>query len=125
MKISVRKCPICNQHIKLNGVGPSNSPKFSWTLRHVYAFSCKLFRPAGDNHDMRYHMLDYGKKKADDEFLAEMLEIARGCSWYSRGWYKYQARKFYLAVAHGGQNSYDEAQAECLCALNLASRKMG
>ena len=111
--------------MKLNGVGPSNSPKFSKWLQVLFKFSCKLYHKAGENHDFRYHMLDYGKEKADNEFAEEMEEARdSGAKWYNRAWYAMTGGSFYKAVDVGGQSSYDEAQAECLCAVNLASRKM-
>jgi hypothetical protein len=111
--------------VKLNGVGPSNSPKFSWALQKVFNLSCKLYHKTGENHDFKYHMLDYGKEKADEEFLNEMEEARdKGAKWYNRGWYAITANSFYKAVDLGGQGSYDEAQFECLCAVNLASRRV-
>jgi hypothetical protein len=118
------KCPECNEEVSTNGVGPSGSPKFSWWLQKVYSNSCKLFHEAGVLHDFHYHIYEYGKTRADTEFLVDMLRIAKARPWYSRGWYKYQARKFYTAVKYGGDSSYEEAQGVCLRALNLNSRSI-
>jgi hypothetical protein len=117
-------CPECNRDIITNGVGPSNSPKFSWWLRTIYSRSCKLFHEAGNLHDLHYHQYGYSKSQADTEFLLDMLREANKSPWYSRGWYRYQARKFYTAVKYGGDDSYNEAQYECLCNMNLNSREI-
>jgi len=125
MQTSVRKCLICNQHVKLNGIGPSNSPKFSYALQKLFKFSCKLYHKAGENHDFRYHMLEYGKEKADEEFKQDMAQARKdGAGWYNSAWYALVARMFYRAVSLGGEDSYKEAQLECLKAVNLSSRRI-
>ena len=119
------KCPKCGHMVEVNGIGPSNSPKFSWFLRNIFRFSCRIFREAGNNHDLHYHIYKYGKDKADSEFLSDMLEAVRTKGrWYNRRYYRKMARTFYLAVVFGGQSSYDEAQVECMKNLNLNSREL-
>jgi len=117
------KCPVCNHMVAVNGIGPSNSPKFSWALRNLLRFSCRLFRDSGNKHDLRYHIYEYGKSKADGEFLSDMYgDIREKASWYSRAYYRMMARRFFDAVVLGGSDSYETAQLECLCNLNLNSR---
>ena len=119
-------CPVCKKEVYTNGIGPSNSPKFSWFLRTVFRFSCKLFRPAGDAHDLRYHMFEFGKEKADEMFLNDMLEIISESkkNRYSKKWFRKMAHMFHEAVVLGGNDSYDESQIKCLKALNLNSRSI-
>ena len=119
------KCPRCNHMVEVNGIGPSNSPKFSWFLRNVFRFSCRLFRDAGNKHDLRYHIYQYRKERADLEFLKDMSDIIdKKGRWYNRRYYRKMARTFYLAVVIGGQSSYEEAQMECMQNLNLNSRNI-
>ena len=120
------RCPECGHMIEVNGVGPSNSPKFSWFLRTVYSASCEIFHEAGNDHDLHYHMYQYGKKRADRVFLRDMLRAIEknDCNWLSEKWYRYQAKKFYLAVKLGGDVSYADAQYECLLNLNINSRNI-
>lgn len=125
MTTNVRKCPKCEAMVKLNGIGPSNSPKFSWALRNLLRFSCRLFREAGNNHDFHYHIYNFGKSKADQQFLSDMYgAIREKGSWYNRAYYRMMARRFYDAVVIGGQSSYEEAQMECIKQLNLNSRNI-
>ena len=117
------KCPECNHMVAVNGIGPSNSPKLSWTLRNLLRFSCRLFKSAGNTHDLNYHRYGFGKAKADTIFLSDMYgAIREKASWYNRAYYKMMARRFYDAVVLGGSDSYNTAQLECLCNLNLNSR---
>jgi hypothetical protein len=117
-------CPKCETEVKTNGIGPSNSPKFSATLKFIYGFSCKLFKEAGQKHDFSYHIYQYSKQQADEEFLENMIQAIddNDCNWFSKKWYHYQANKFYLAVKLGGEDSYLESQEVCLKQMNLNSR---
>lgn len=119
-------CPLCLCPVDTNGIGPSNSPKFSWMLTHVYAKSCSLFHNAGEAHDYRYHIYEYGKDKADAQFEIDMQFAIDNAdlNWFSRKWYNYQKGKFHMAVVCGGAKSYEEAQEVCLKQLNLNSRNI-
>ena len=113
-------CPVCSHPIKVNGVG-SKASKFSaavtWIVNKIYPYTCELFEGAANLHDWRYGQLGYGKERADREFYRDCLKAIKEndrLNWFTKKWFKYQAKKFYLAVKVGGDDAYHNAQMECL-----------
>jgi hypothetical protein len=104
-------CPKCKQKIA-NGVGPEAIPELTKILNDLP--SSHVFRDAADDHDVRYHYLGGGKmngelkrRYADDCFFNDMMSaIELKCHWYSKWWYRLQAKRNFSAVREFGNNFY-------------------
>jgi hypothetical protein len=91
-------CPICGLAFQKNGVGPSGNGEFTKLLHSLP--SSHIFAEAANLHDVFYHyrLNDQDRKKADDIFLARMLEASEKQGGKLSWWYKLQAYRNYWSV---------------------------
>ena len=107
MEEAPKVCPFCLNDVT-NGIGPSDLPEVTKLLNNLP--SSHVFRSAADWHDYLYHLgaTEDNRCDADHIFYDYMLEaVEEKCVWFSKWWYRLQAKRNFIAVREFGGNFFN------------------
>ena len=111
------ECDQCGVSVKLNGIGSSRNylQRFiTGAVGFVLPFTCRKFRSASDWHDMAVHQgpregedFKAWYKRVDRTFYEICLDRANsGGNWFSRPYYRKQAKELFEALQFNDGNGY-------------------